>query len=159
MRTSNLKLSIAETELYRSSIAMPSKNSINRPKNKNTARAKAQHKSSVARRKLQTAIIHGKIDSRKVLQKKLRRARHSQTSDSPPQTGIDVEMIDEEPETLDEETDLKIDTRAKKQRRRANTIVKGQEERDQQNQARELKVTGTSSSHGTTLGGPPPQNI
>ena len=50
---------------------MPSKNSINRPKNRNQAQSKARHLSRS--RKQNTVIEYGKVDSKKVAQKKARR--------------------------------------------------------------------------------------
>lgn len=150
---------------------MPSKNSINRPKNKNTARAKAQHKSAVARRTQQTDIVYGKVDSKKVAQKKLRRARlaeaHAATlaleeakGASSPQQG-DVEMREEDEGIAGEDADedaaeakklAKLDTRAKKEARRAK-LAKDKEVVAASAAAPEVRMD-TTTGRGTTLGGP-----
>lgn len=148
---------------------MPSKNSINRPKNKNTARAKAQHKSAVARRRPQTAILHGKVDSKKVQQKKLRRTRLSSAligagDDKDEVRDGDVEMVEEEGSGDDDDDNNgdgkidKLDTRAKKEARKA--AIREERERkgtvtaDDPAVEKEFGAAG-STGRGTTLGGPP----
>ncbi|CCG82397.1 protein of unknown function [Taphrina deformans PYCC 5710] len=132
---------------------MPSKNSVNRPKNKNTARAKAQHKSAVARRKPQTAIIRGKVDSKKVQQKKLRRTRLASALDK------DSDAADEEDDVMLDEEEAKvldkIDTKARKEAKRAAML---EEQEESKNEAAEkvFKMDSTTGK-GTTLGGPSPK--
>lgn len=133
---------------------MPSKNSINRPKNKNTARAKAQHKSITSRRRLQSDIVYGKVDSKKVLQKKLRATRlqaaHEKSSakkNNEDGEG-DVEMNEDGDETVD-----KIDTKKKKELRRAKSLQEQESAKEEQG-GKEFKMD-TSSGRGTTIGGPP----
>lgn len=135
---------------------MPSKNSVNRPKNKNTARAKAQHKSAVARRTPQTDIIHGKVDSKKVQQKKLRKARlASAHAAATADDAQDVEMVLGDEENDDDSgvaaTDNKIDTRAKKQARKAKIAAEASQQAPEE---KEFKMD-TNTGKGTTLGGPP----
>ena len=118
---------------------MPSKNSINRPKNKNTAKAKAQHSAAKSRRTQQSDIIYGKIDSKKVQQKKVRHARLASALQKDQKDIMELDDDDDKP--LD-----KIDTRARKVARKAA------ETREQSPPEKEFKM---QSGKGTTLGGPP----
>lgn len=134
---------------------MPSKNSINRPKNRNTARAKAQHKSAVSRRTQQTDIVYGKVDSKKVAQKKLRKARLAEAhakaiqQDEPRE---DVQMDDVDEQAADNQALTKLDTKAKKEARKAKILSESQQPTT--TEGREFKMD-TTTGRGTTLGGPP----
>lgn len=136
---------------------MPSKNSINRPKRKNIAHAKAHHKARVAKRVHQTDIIYGKVESKKVQQKKLRAARlqaaAAKTAQSQQDGDVEMEMVDAEEETEPQRTD-KIDTKKKKEARIARLKAEKEAQDAEQADLKEYKMD-TSTGKGTTLGGPP----